>query len=63
VEDGRNGFLVPPRDAAGLAEGMLRMLADPERLEQMGRESRSIAEDRYEVHSVNRVMLAALELV
>jgi len=63
VEDGRNGLLVPPRDAAGLAEGMLQMLADPERLEQMGRESRSIAEERYEVHAVNSVMLAALELV
>jgi glycosyltransferase involved in cell wall biosynthesis len=63
VENGRNGLLVPPRDAAGLAEGMRRMIDDPGRLERMGRESRAIAEERYDVHSVNRVMLAAMDLV
>jgi glycosyltransferase involved in cell wall biosynthesis len=62
VEDGRNGLLVAPRDAAALAEGMLRMLAMPERLEPMGRHSRAIAEERFDVHSVNRVILGAMGL-
>jgi glycosyltransferase involved in cell wall biosynthesis len=62
VENGRNGLLVPPRDAAALAEAMLRMLADPERLGLMGRQSRAIAEERFDVHSVNRAILAAMGL-
>lgn len=62
VEGGRNGLLVPPRDAAALTEGMLWMLAEPERLESMGRESRAIAEERFDVQSVNRAILGAMGL-
>lgn len=62
VGDGRNGVLVPARDAAALAEAMLRMLAEPGRLERMGHESRAIAEDRFDVHSVNRAILSAMGL-
>ncbi len=62
VQGGRNGLLVPPRDAAALAEGMLRMLAEPERLGPMGRQSRAIAEERFDVHSVNRAILGAMGL-
>lgn len=62
VENGRNGYLVPPRDAAALADAMVRILAEPERLEQMGREGRAIAEERFDVHSVNRVILEAMGL-
>jgi glycosyltransferase involved in cell wall biosynthesis len=59
---GRNGLLVPQRDAAALAGGMLRMLAEPARLESMGRQSRLIAEERFDVHAVNRIILAAMGL-
>jgi glycosyltransferase involved in cell wall biosynthesis len=62
VDGGRNGLLVPARDAAALTEGMLEMIADPGRLEQMGRESRAIAEERFDVHSVNRRILGAMGL-
>jgi glycosyltransferase involved in cell wall biosynthesis len=62
IEQGRNGFMVPVRDAAALAEAMLEMLAHPERLESMGRESRRLAEERFDVHSVNRVILEAMGL-
>jgi glycosyltransferase involved in cell wall biosynthesis len=62
VGAGRNGLLVPARDAVALAAGMLQMLADPGRLETMGRESRAIAEDLFDVHSVNRVILGAMGL-
>lgn len=62
VEVGRNGLLVPPRDAHALAEGMLQMLSEPERLERMGRESRAIAEERFDVHAVNRTILGAMGL-
>ncbi len=36
VEDGETGHLVPPRDPRGLAEAILRVLADPERRIAMG---------------------------
>jgi glycosyltransferase involved in cell wall biosynthesis len=62
VEVGRNGLLVPPRDAGALADGMLRMIAEPGRLEPMGRRSRAIAEERFDVHSVNRAILGAMGL-
>jgi len=59
---GRNGYLVPPRDAGALAQTMLKMLLEPERLEAMGRQSRAIAEERFDVHSVNRAILCAMGL-
>jgi glycosyltransferase involved in cell wall biosynthesis len=62
VVSGRNGFLVAARDVDALEQGMLRMLAEPARLELMGHESRIIAEERFDVHSVNRTILAAMGL-
>ena len=62
VIDGRNGFLVPARDHERLAEAMERFLEDRESLCQAGEESRRLAEDRYDVRKVNRVMLAAMGL-
>lgn len=40
VRDGENGFLVPPRDAAAVAEALRRAFADPQRLRQMGEAGR-----------------------
>jgi len=36
VEDGRSGVLVPPEDAASLAEGIARLLSDPAAASRMG---------------------------
>lgn len=63
VENGRNGFLVPVRDPAALAEAMSRFLEHPDLVESMGRESRRMAEELYDVHQINRVMLAAMGLL
>jgi glycosyltransferase involved in cell wall biosynthesis len=62
VEEGRNGLLVAPRDAVALADAMLQLLAAPERLEAMGQRSREIAEERFDVHAVNRTILGAMGL-
>ena len=35
VEDGANGLLVPPDDAAGLADAMVAVLGDPERAREL----------------------------
>ena len=40
VLDGQIGWLVPPRDRTGLAEAILRLLADPERCRAMGEAAR-----------------------
>lgn len=62
VEDGRNGFIVPPRDAAALAEAMQRFLDQPDIIEQMGRESRCMAEERFDVHVQNGKLLDVMGL-
>lgn len=60
VEHGRNGFLVPVRDSAALAEAMLRFIEQPELIKRMGAESRCLAEEKFDVHKINAVMLQAM---
>lgn len=57
VVDGENGFLVPVRDADALAQAMLKFLHDPDLAMRMGARARVIAEEKYDVHQVNAVML------
>ncbi|MES2288367.1 MAG: glycosyltransferase family 4 protein [Pseudomonadota bacterium] len=52
-----NGFLVPVRDPGALAQAMFRFLEKPELIQRMGRESRRLAEERYDVHQINRAIL------
>jgi glycosyltransferase involved in cell wall biosynthesis len=60
VVKGENGFLVPVRDVAALADAMMRFIAQPELIEVMGGASRALAVERFDVHKVNEVMLAAM---
>jgi glycosyltransferase involved in cell wall biosynthesis len=61
VDDGRNGYLCPVRDAAGLADRMLRMLeASPEARERMGQDSRAKVEREFDERIVIRRYLDAL---
>ncbi len=62
VEEGVNGFLVPPRDAEALEHAMRRFLDDPALAIRMGPESRRIAEKDFDVHKVNEQMIHALGL-
>ena len=57
VIDGDNGFLVPVQSVDALVEAMLKFIEDPTLATRMGRRSRQIAEDKYDVHKVNAVML------
>ncbi len=56
VEEGVNGFMVPVRDSDALAAAMERFITEPALAEQMGRESRKIAEEKFDVHKVNAVI-------
>ncbi len=60
VVDGLNGFLVPVRDAVALADAMMRFIKQPELIEIMGKASRALAVERFDVHKVNAVMLATM---
>ena len=62
VHDGVNGYLVRPGDATELASRMEALVAQPELVRRMGRESRRLAESRYDVHKVNAIMLETLGL-
>ncbi|WP_038053319.1 glycosyltransferase family 4 protein [Thermomonas fusca] len=57
VIDGENGFLVPVKSVDALVEAMLKFIGDPTLAPRMGRRSREIAEEKYDVHKVNAVML------
>lgn len=61
VEDGRNGFLCPVRDGAGLARTMLRMLRLPEqRRLDLGLAARSKVEAEFDEQIVVRKYLEAI---
>lgn len=60
VVEGVNGCLVPPRDVAALVAAMRRFIQNPQLVETMGRESRRLAEERFDVRRANAVLMGAL---
>lgn len=62
VIDGRNGFLVPPRDPHALSLAMQTFIESPELIRSMGNESRKLAEARFDVRKVNASIIATMQL-
>lgn len=60
VIDGVNGFLVPPRDVSALVEAMLRFVRQPDLIARMGRASRQLAEERFDVRKINTRLIPLL---
>ena len=60
VADGDNGFLVPVKAIDELVAAMLKFIKNPELIAGMGRRSRQIAEEKYDVNKVNEQMLKAM---
>ncbi|MNL82177.1 hypothetical protein D3C87_2095000 [compost metagenome] len=58
--DGDNGFLVEVKSVDDLERAMLRFVEDRSLVEAMGKRSREIAENKYDVRKVNAVMLAEM---
>lgn len=49
--------MVPVKSVDALANVMFRFIEEPGLVARMGEQSRKIAENKYEVHKVNAVML------
>lgn len=58
VEDGRTGFLVPPGDAAALADRVVGLLNDPNAAASMGRAARRRVEQHFSIEVQARRTLA-----
>ncbi|EIN5952517.1 glycosyltransferase family 4 protein [Vibrio cholerae] len=54
---GKNGFLVPVKSTDELAAAMIHFIDNPELVVAMGKESRLLAEEKYDVRKVNAHML------
>ncbi len=63
VVPGKNGFLVPPHDPTRLAEAMEAFILDVNLVRRMGRRSREVAVERFDVHMVNRSVLSEMGLL
>lgn len=62
VVNGENGYLVTKADAKVLAERMIWFVENRDQWECMGRCSRELAEERYDVHEVNAQLMEIMEL-
>jgi glycosyltransferase involved in cell wall biosynthesis len=49
VQDGRTGLLVPPRDAARIADALERLARDPEERDRLARAGREIVEREFDL--------------
>ena len=61
VRHGENGLLVPPRDAAALADAFFHLLQNRDALDRMGRASRAIATREFPLARVVRETLGVYE--
>jgi glycosyltransferase involved in cell wall biosynthesis len=57
VVDGDNGCLVPVKSVDALEQAMLKFINAPALAARMGQRARQVAEEKYDVHKVNAVML------
>lgn len=62
VEDGVNGFLVPPQDPSAIASAMARVVTAGDSIRDIAAASRLIAERRFDVRQVNEEICKAMEL-
>lgn len=60
---GDNGWLVPPSDLNALTEALRNALAEPLRLQEMGTRSHRLVSERYNIDTMVRVFVKALNAV
>src|SRR5690606_20604114 len=57
VFEGVNGYLVPVTDVQSLESAMLNFINNPDLIVTMGKASREIATEKFDVNQVNSIML------
>jgi glycosyltransferase involved in cell wall biosynthesis len=62
VVPGKNGFLVPAKSVPELVLAMSKFLEHPELVWTMGKISREMAEEKYDVNKVNDVMIREMNI-
>ena len=63
VVEGVNGFLVRPRSVSDIVDAMSKFVDCPDLASRMGAESRRLAEEKYDVHKVNSIMLDCMGIL
>jgi glycosyltransferase involved in cell wall biosynthesis len=63
IDEGSNGYIVPPRDAPALAQAMLQFVENPLLVAEMGDAARRTAEERFAVERVNAILLDAMGIM
>lgn len=62
VIHGENGFLIEVKSSESLVKAMQQFILDPSLIEKMGKRSREIALNKYDVDAVNKHMLSEMGL-
>lgn len=62
VQNGLNGFLVPPDNEAALVTALLHFVKQPESIQKMGLQSRRLVEEKFDSLEVNKQILSTLHL-
>lgn len=63
VTDGENGYLVPIKDVDRLYECMEQLINHPEIVNEMGEKGRILAEEKYDVRKINRIISNTMNLI
>lgn len=62
VINGENGFLVSVKSVEQLVSAMMRFIDSPGLIETMGKRSRQIVVEKYDVHKINSIMLREMDI-
>jgi len=63
VDEGKNGFLIPPEELEPLITAMTYFVKNPSQIAVMGKESRKLAENKFDVHKINKQLLTIIREV
>lgn len=63
VEDGVNGYLVPPREPNALSNKIIRLIEEPKEAKKMGEEGRKIVKQRFNMEMAAADLIKVYEMV
>lgn len=63
IKNGMNGFLIEPKDQKSLTQAMIELLEKPNLVASMGKVSRSLAEEKFNVTIINHELLKIIKEV